>query len=522
MRLKFSIYSKHLKSIILIAISILISFNSYAENLIRIGSSYRTLQLDPIKSAAGGDIETFGVLYSRLFRRNAVGKIAPALAKSWSYSDDRKQLTLNLRKANFSNGTPILAEDVVFSLRRFRDHDASVLGQSISRVTQMIACDDSTVVLSLSEPFSPLLDYLEWSYAGIVSSQDVEARGEEGAFSANPVTSGPYRVVEWKLNDRLIVEANPYYWRSGYPKNDGAELIEVPNSITRISMLLAGELDAVRGIPWPKVAVLRDYENIHVALEDAIAIQLILINHKRPPFDDLRVRQAAALALDREAIAKVVTRGNATAANTVLPAALKYYDEQYPGWPYDPQRARELLKTAGKIGEEVTIMIRSRPEIEKIAVIMQAQWLAIGLKAKIIKVNQGLSWEYLQTGNYDAVPSWYFNENSDPDGAIRWALCGDCGSYSYYTYFQNEEVNQLLEQGVLVENEEARRKIYEKIQSIASEQVSQIPLFNKVYRNAYSTRIKGLRLTPALQWTLEETELLNNDGSAFNEKKATP
>ena len=488
------------------AVALLGSGPADAQERIRIGSPYQTTVLDPMRSAAAGNIETYGQLYSRLLRRDEKGELQPGLAESWTVSEDGTTITLELRDAKFSSGEPITAEDVVFSLTRVRDNEESAYPAPLQAMEEIRAEDENTVVVELEHPFAPFLGNLEVFNAGIVDKSDVEARGDD-AFAEDPVTSGAYMVEEWIPNDRLVLEPNPHYWLEGYPKNEGAELIEVPAENTRVSMMLSGELDAAREIPWSQVEQLKSTEGISMPLEPSTQIFIVLLNHDQAPFDDQKVRKAAALALNTPAITKAMTFGAATPANTTLPSALKHHDSDHPVIGYNPEQARALLEDSGYDGEEVVILITDNPEREKMAVLMQAQWDEIGLNSRIEKVDGGTWWSRVPDGEYDAAPTWYYNETTDPDLAVRWALCGTCGNRSFYTNYNNEEVNRLTEEGAAELDEEKRAEIYERIQTITTDEVSQIPLYYPPFANAYSDRISGLSMTPALQWTLESAEI---------------
>ncbi len=479
-----------------------------AQDKIRIGSPYATTTLDPMRSAAAGNIETYGQLYSRLLRRDENGELQPGLAESWEVSEDGTTITLHLRDAKFSTGEPITAEDVVFSLTRVRDNEESAYPAPLQTMESITAKDDRTVEITLAHPFAPFLGNLEVFNAGIVDKSDVEARGED-AFTQDPATSGPYMVEEWIPNDRLVLAPNPHYWRDGFPKNQGAELIEVAAENTRVSMMLSGELDAAREIPWSQVEQMKNAEGIEMPLEPSTQIFIVLLNHARAPFDDVKVRKAAAMALDTDGITKAMTFGNATPANSTLPMALDFWDEDAPGIPYDPEQAGTLLEGSGYDGQEVVILITDNPEREKMAVLMQAQWNEIGLNSRIEKVDGGTWWSRVPEGDYDAAPTWYYNETTDPDLALRWALCGACGSDSFHTNYNNEEVNRLTEQGAAELDPAKRAEIYKKVQQITLDEVSQIPLYYPPFANAYSDRVEGLSMTPALQWTLEGAELAN-------------
>lgn len=214
---------------------------------------------------------------------------------------------------------------MVFSLLRVRDTPESAYPAPMQSLDKAEAVDAKTVKLTLKHTFAPFLGNLEVFNAGIISKKDVEARGDK-AFVENVVTSGPYMVEKWVPNDRLILTPNPNYWREGFPKNDGAELIEIAGSNTRVSMMLSGELDAAREIPWSQVAEVKANENLEMPLEPSTQIYVALLNEARPPFDNVKARQAAAMAMDTTAMAQAVTFGDAATANSTLPNALKFYD----------------------------------------------------------------------------------------------------------------------------------------------------------------------------------------------------
>ena len=216
---------KHL--LLAAAAATLLAGNPATAEKIRIGSPYQTTTLDPMRSANAGSIETFGQLYSRLLRIDETGALAPGLAESWEVSEDGTVITLKLRDAKFSNGEPITADDVVFSLLRVRDTPESAYPAPMQSLDKAEAEDAKIVKLTLKHTFAPFLSNLEVFNVGIISKKDVEARGDK-AFVVNVVTSGPYMVEKWVPNDRLILTPNPNYWREGFPKNDGAERSRSP------------------------------------------------------------------------------------------------------------------------------------------------------------------------------------------------------------------------------------------------------------------------------------------------------
>ena len=479
-----------------------------AQSVLRMATGSPVSTLDPIKSAAAGDIEVLGQLYSRLLRNAPDGsELLPGLAERYEVSDDGLTYTFYLRDAKFSDGSPITAEDVVFSFLRLRDQEDSAYNSMFQVIEDVEAADDKTVVFTLKYPAAPFLGSVEMFNAGIVPKAAVEEMGDE-AFAQNPVSSGPFMLKEWRPNDRLILERNPNYWREGMPYLDEVEIIEVTDENTRVSMLRAGEVEVISGTPWSQVDTLIAEEDVRVPLDPSSIINIILINHDAPPLDDVRVRQAIARAIDTRSVVEAVTFGYGEPANSTLPNALQYYDADLPAIPYAPEEAKALLEEAGATGESIEIMITSGSSYNtQIAQLLQAQLGAVGLNVTIATVDTPTWWDKVTTADYDITPSWWYNETTDPDQAVRWALCGSCGNSSFYSYYENPEVDALVEEAVRETDPAARGELYSEIQRIALEEVAQIPLYYPPYTIAMSDQVEGLMLSPALQWSLDQARL---------------
>ncbi|MEM9911207.1 MAG: ABC transporter substrate-binding protein [Pseudomonadota bacterium] len=477
-----------------------------ASDIIRIASPNQVTTLDPIASAAAGNIEAFGQLYSRLLRKDPDGTLQPGLAESWEVSEDGLTYTFELREAKFSDGTDITADDVAFSLNRVAKDPASAYPAAYAPVIEFIAVDTDTVSLTLEHPSAPMLSYMEIFNAGIVSKDDVEARGAD-SFASDPVTSGPFMVESWRPNDRLTLAANPNYWREGYPKVAGADLIEVGDANTRSTMIMAGEVDVNRGVPWAQIEEIDASQRADVELEQSTVVYGVMPNHAAAPFNNINIRKAAAMALNREAITKAVSLGHATVATSTLPNALRFHTDEVSPPAYDPAAARALLEQEGAVGTDVTLMIT--PSAEQVATLLKAQWDAVGFRTTVELVDAGLWWSNLTESSYQVTVSWWYNETEDPDLAARWAVCGECGNRSYYTNYNNARVNELTEAALQETDEDARGKMYEEIQKISTEEMAQIPLYYSPFANAYASNLQGLKLTPSLQWTLEEAEFVN-------------
>jgi peptide/nickel transport system substrate-binding protein len=479
---------------------------------LRLGTAGAAVTLDPIKSVAASDIVVLGQLYSRLTRRSLDGKeVLPGLAESWESSEDGITWTFNLREAAFSDGSPITGEDVVFSYLRLRDQKDSAYGGAFQVIEDIKAPDERTVQFTLTGPAAPFLGSTEQFNAGIVPKAVVEEVGDD-RFSKNPVTSGAWQLAEWAQGDRLVLERNPNYWRDGLPYLDGVELITVSKDTTRVSKLEAGEVDVVDGVPWAKIEEFLQVGQYQVPLEPSSVIYIVLINHKDPNLAAVDVRRAMAMAIDREGITQAVTFGHATPANSLLPNTVEYYDPSVAPPAYAPDEARALLESAGAVGTAVTFMVGTGDsEGAQATQLMQDQLNSVGFEVSIEEVDANTWWDKLIGADYGATFNWWYNEVPDPDPAVRWALCGECGNESFYTYYNNEQVNELTEEAVFETDPAARGELYSQIQQIAVEEVAQVPIWYQPYQHAYQPNVRNLHMNPAIQWNWDEAWL---EGSA--------
>ena len=477
---------------------------------LRLGTAGAAVTLDPIKSVAAADIVVLGQLYSRLTRRSLDGKeVLPGLAESWESSTDGVTWTFNLREAAFSDGSPITGDDVVFSYLRLRDQKDSAYGGAFQVIEDIEALDERTVRFTLQGPAAPFLGSTEQFNAGIVPKAVVEGLGD-AKFSKQPVTSGAWKVAAWAQGDRLTLERNENYWREGLPYLDGVELTSVAKDSTRVSKLEAGEVDVADGVPWTKIEefLQSDYQ---VPLEPSSIIYIVLLNHEDPVLSQVDVRKAMAMAIDREGITQAVTFGHATAANSLIPNTVDYYDPNVAPPAYDPEGARQLIESAGATGAQVKFMLVAGDDVGGQATqLMQDQLSSVGLDVVIEEVDEGTWWDQLIGADYGATFNWWYNEVPDPDPAVRWALCGECGNDSYYTFYNNEQVNKLTEDALFETDTDARAKLYTQIQEMALDDVAQIPIWYQPYQHVYQPNVRNLHMNPAIQWNWDEAWL---DGS---------
>ena len=296
------------------------------------------------------------MIYEGLTRIGQDFRIYPMLAKSWDIGSDGLRYTFHLQSAAWQDGAPFTSKDVVFSLTNVSAKYGPVFraaGQSIATVETP---DTATVVLTLNRPFGPLLMSLSCDLNGgilpehVFSGTDI-LRGESTLW--RPVGTGPFKLAEWVHGDHLTLERNANYWQPGKPYLDKIAARFMPNPPSRVLALQAGEVDYLNEYDFPQssYSVVKATPALQVGESGFFADYLIILNTKRPPLDNAKVRQALMMALDRHYLAKSVFAGLGSPAQAPVDTRITWatnpdvnYDKMYP---YDPGRSNALLDEVG-------------------------------------------------------------------------------------------------------------------------------------------------------------------------------
>ncbi|WP_170976446.1 ABC transporter substrate-binding protein [Rhizobium sp. FKL33] len=480
------------------------------KKVLRIGYAAPVQTLDPIKTVFAPDIISQGMMYARLLKANAdQSEVGPGLAESWTISDDGKTYTFKLREGlKFSDGSPLTSEDVAFSYNRMRFQKDTVYSAPFQPLTTIEAVDPLTVKFGLDRPFPPFLKLCEIWNTGIVSKKAVSAMGDE-AFGTRPeVTSGPFKFVEWKTGDRVVMGRNEHYYRQGLPHLEGIEFIFVPDVNTGVSMVQAGELDVGMGVPFARMKEL-EAAGVTIVSEPSSATYDLLINHEKAPFDNLAFRQAISHGIDRQQINDAVTAGYGTAAASIFSPKLDFYDTELKVIARDVDKAKELLAKSGVTDTSFTLLTNAgATDEDKTAVLIQAQLAEIGVNVTINAIDPGQAWTQLVAGDYQAQLNWWYNETTDPDNAVRWCVWGAGANKSYYTRYNNEDVNSLIDKAAGEPDQAKRADMYRKIQKICVDEVAQVALYHPTWTSARSAAATGLVFNLGSQYaSIDEADL---------------
>ncbi|OLS60795.1 ABC transporter substrate-binding protein [Pseudomonas putida] len=489
----------------LLAASALTSGIAHAAGVLTIGCREETTTFDPIKSAQNRDSWVFANVYDVLVRVDNSGtQLVPGLAESWKVSDDGLTYTFKMRNAKFSDGSPITAEDAAFSLLRIRDNPGSLWADSYKIIDTAKAADAHTLVVTLHSKSVPFLALLGTANISILSKQAMEKLGEE-EYAQNPVVSGAFKVKEWLRGDRVILEKNPAFWQADKVSLDGVEWISIPDDRTRMMKVQAGELDSAIFVPFTQVDELQKDKQVTIHIDPSTREDHLLINHSKGLLGKQEVREAIDLAIDKKALVSTVTFGHGEVAYSYIPKGALYHNADNLQRPYDPAKARELLKKAGAEGLKVNYVVNAGNEAdEQTAVLVQKQLADVGITANLQKVDPTQSWQMLVDGDYDLSVMYWTNDVLDPDQKTTFVL-GHDANQNYMTRYQNDEVKQLVAAARIETDPVKRGQMYQELQKLAKHDVNWIDLYYSPYINISRSNIQNFLQNPLGRFTLEET-----------------
>lgn len=345
--------------------------------------------LDPHTQTAFSSLRLLELIYEPLIQADENLNLVPALAESWAFSEDGKQLVLNLRRGvTFHDGSAFTAEDVIASLERILDEaTGSATRTNLLSITSMEAPDDYTVVLNLSVPDVPLVAALSSINTAILPSELIQ----NGDPAATAIGTGPFMLKSWQPEEKTILEANPNYWGEG-PFVDGIEIRIIPDESTIMAALRAGEVDFAM-FNDPLIATLPVGDaSITINRAPEISYHVLQLRAAVEPLDKLEVRQAISCAIDRQEIVDVAALGEGKVTGPItIPAYAVPLDELFC-YQQDVERARELMKQAGL--EEgftlpVIVAVAEPPTALSEAQVIQEQLKAININVEIESLEFG-------------------------------------------------------------------------------------------------------------------------------------
>ena len=411
-----------------------------------IANAVKVDTLDPEANSVNESIWLDQNLYSRLLQPNDTGTgLLPDLAQSWTIAPDGMTYTFHLRTdAKFSNGSPVTASDVVYSIDRARAF-AGGWGFLLTAVKSITASDAHTVVITLSEPHAPLLADLAMYAYSVVPESLVKAQGS--GFFQHPVGSGPFMVTSYSPDSEVDLSANPYFYGTK-PQIKKVRVLIVPDDNARVLMLESKKADVIENPPGNLVSQIDKTPGLSVQLFPSTRVDFIQLDEHFKPFKSELVRQAINYAIDRNAIVKLAYQGHAVAGASFMPYKMQYYDSSITPYPYNPQKARQLLAQAGYPHGFNAFLITVSGDVagQAEAIVVKSELAAVGINISIQSYELLTAYNKEDGGHSEFGERYWTNDIVDPDEVATFGADCKGGAFAFNSYWCSTQASSLVAQ----------------------------------------------------------------------------
>jgi len=446
-------------------------------------------------------------------------KIIPGLAQSWDISKDGLTYTFHLRpNVKFHDGTPLTAEAVKFCFDRQLNDQGPFYATGtypyvkgfLGNVAGVEVVNPATVQIRLKSPLTPFLQYLAHHSLYIYSPDALKKWGKD--IVKHPVGTGPFKLETWEPGVRVVLARNDQYW-GGAPKVRQAIYVPIIEAQARLSAIKTGEIDLTMDVPPDSLADLRKDPDVVVAETNSSAVWYVALNTRHAALKDKRVRQALNYAVQKDAIIRDILKGTAIVATTPLsPVYGPYHEDKTQRYPYDPEKAKALLKEAGFAnGFDVTFFVpesgSGMQSPVEMGTVIQANLAAVGVRAKIQTMEWGAYLKKYLDGPDMAEMSW--NPSiGDPDHMMYMLLSSDRFPPAFNAgFYQNPRVDELLRKGRTTIDEKERIPLYREAQRLVVEDAPWIFVDHGKQVIVYRKRVQGFKLHPNFDLVLTQVWL---------------
>lgn len=454
---------------------------------LRIGITTDPDGLDPHRTVAASTFTITNNIYDTLVGVTTKGEIVPRLAEKWSQSEDKKEITFNLKKGvKFHNGREMTAEDVKFSFNRLLEKE-SPRAADYSNISEINVIDPYTISFKTKQLDVALISTFAYPWTAIVPKEAV------AELKTKPVGTGAFKLVEWIPQQQVVLEKNKDYYGKA-PALDKVTFKTMPVDTSQIASLQAGELDMI-SISGDKVESLKSDPKITVIKAPQYSVQVLALNNKNKALSDVRVRQAISMALDKKAIIDGASWGFGDVIGSHMPTLSPNYIDTNSVLGHDVEKAKQLLAEAGYAnGLELTIAL---PKPYKIHVdsgqIIADQLKKVGINVKIEIVEWGFWLKDIYTERkYDMTVTAHTGRLDPYVLLMRY----DSKSKENYLNYNNEKIDTLLVDAKKEINDKKRKEIYNEIQMILAKEVPAVYIQTPYSLMAMNSKVKGMAFYP--------------------------
>lgn len=428
-------------------------------------------------------------MYDTLVTMDANMQVAPCLATSWEWSEDKCNLTLHLREnVKFHNGEDFTAEDAIFTIDLLQA-EQNTFGDGYLGCD---APDDYTIVMNFSSPMPSCVNVLTDPLISMMPKDTYEADPE--GFAINPVGTGPYKMKEYSTGDYYTLERFDGYWGE-LAKTQYLTMKIVPESGQRVTLLQTGEIDVAYDIPYNNVSTVEQSDDLQLLQTPSMKIIMLYLDCKDDqPWKDLKVRQAIAYAIDKDSIVQAVTYGYGIATYDIMPSNLTDY-RPITDYSYDIEKAKQLMVEAGYAdGFEMPCWCNSAQANTELATILQNQLKEIGITLKIEIQDDNTITARGTAGDPFGIRIHFFSNNiGHADYVLNWTM--RTGSPTNYGRFSDPEYDELHAKWKCTGEGAERDELTDKLFAIYSENIPMIPVYQDVKLIGATAQLDGLFLS---------------------------
>ncbi|MGH1479744.1 MAG: ABC transporter substrate-binding protein [Geminicoccales bacterium] len=453
-----------------------------AKDQISLGMVLEPPHLDPTAGAAAAiDEVVYANVFEGLTRIDQDGVVQPGLAKAWVVSDDGLTYTFELADGvTFHDGSTLDAEDVIFSFERAMAEDSVNAQKALFEPIASVAADGANnVIVTLKRPTGHFLFNLGWGDAVIVAPESA------GSNKNLPIGTGPFQLDRWVQGDRIELKRNPNYWGEAV-QLEGATFQIVPDPAAAMAAMMAGDLDAFPNFPAPEsMSQFEADPRFAVKIGSTEGETILAINNGKAPFDDVKVRQAIAHAIDRNAIVDGAMFGYGTPIGSHFAPHHPAYVDLTGMYPHDPEMAKALLAEAGHAdGLSLTLKLPPPSYARRGGEIIAAQLAEVGITAEIIPVEWAQWLEQVFKGKDYDLTIVSHTEPLDIEIYSR-------GS-GYYFDYQKPEFKALIDDLAETADDATRNKILADAQTMLAEDSVNAFLFQLAKHGVWDAKLTGL------------------------------
>lgn len=475
---------------------------------------------DSLDAHGSNDVPSSNIqvnMYETLLNQTEEGELEPLLATDWeAVEEDLWEFTLR-EGVTFHDGSDFNAEAVKANFDRVLDEEVgSPRAFLYGAVEEVIVVDDYTIQFKTEFPFAPLPAHIAHSGGGIMSKEAIDADyeamadgGQPGDYiNENPSGTGFFKFESWTPGDNIVLTKNEDYW-GDEAKVDSVTFRVVPEDLTRIGELETGSADIIFPVSPSDKSRVEMTDGVSLYEQDSLSLAYIGFNMESEPFDDVRVRQAVSMAINKDDIITGVMEGTATEAVGPIGEQVFGFSDQVEGLPYDPDEARELLAEAGyEDGFSTTIWTNDSRERMDIAELVQDQLSDIGVDVEIEVLEWGAYLEETAQGNHDMFILGWVTVTADADyGMYALFHSSQAGAPGNRSFMANDELDAVLDEARREADPDARAALYEDAMEILVEEAPMLYLYHSSYLVGIRDEVQGFWKHPNGLYMLQDVEI---------------